>query len=319
MEEKKEISDMNVYKVKFLYLWRKTDFKYKAFFVYITFFLGVAHCGNEDFKCATPHYPPSFDCKKATTPLELEICRDPITSLYDAVLGYLYQSIYIFMNDKDKAALKKEQLQWLWGERVSAYKQDINIIKCREFAGYDWNKRLTLEYGNRICHLLKNHRNVLEKYFYAELAKYATEEEILPILRMAFLWNLFIHYYEEDSESSNGERFYDNETRMVKVNDEEWIVALRGQYLLQITNGDGGVFSFWLINSAEKTTRRLFIESKGGDTNENVVRGYIFDVNNDNGIITIGCGGYMENGKLPDKITHYRLNKAKTTIEVVKK
>lgn len=302
------------------YLRKRFSFVLKAFFVYSVFFLGVGNCGNQDFKRPIPHYPPSFNCKKASNSLELEICKDEVNSLYDAVLGLLYQIVYSSMSDKDKVALKKEQVQWLWGARASAYKKDVDITKTREFAGYNWIQRLTFEYGNRICHLLKNHQNILEKHFYAELATYATEEEIPPILKVAFLWNLFVHYYEfadlsdkDHSQTSNGYRYYDSETRMVKISDHEWLVIFRGSYLLQTTNRDGGALSFWIVNLAKKGIYRLPVENYA--YGKDVVQGYILDVNKN--IISIGSGGYMGQ-KPPVGTMHFRLNKDKTKIKLIK-
>lgn len=55
----------------------------------------------------------SYDCQKAKSFVEKEICKDPALSDLDDELGSLYQSAIDSSAAPAANALKKQQLQWL--------------------------------------------------------------------------------------------------------------------------------------------------------------------------------------------------------------
>jgi uncharacterized protein YecT (DUF1311 family) len=66
---------------------------------------------------------PSFDCTKASNNLEKMICSDPELSRIDVQLN----DVYLSLREKvaDKAALKKDQIQWMKNARLCTDKECV--------------------------------------------------------------------------------------------------------------------------------------------------------------------------------------------------
>lgn len=73
-------------------------------------------------------------------------------------------------------------------------------------------------------------------------------------------------------------------------------------------------YLFGLLTLIKKVYHGLPVENY--DRGKDVVQSYIVDVNKN--IITIGHGGYMEQ-KAPEETMHFRLNKDKTKMKLIKK
>lgn len=56
---------------------------------------------------------PSFDCKKAATPVEKTICNDAFTGFRDGALSKLYSGLVDSLIDRAREALRSEQRAWL--------------------------------------------------------------------------------------------------------------------------------------------------------------------------------------------------------------
>lgn len=56
---------------------------------------------------------PSFDCKKAATPVEKTICEDTFIGFRDGALGKLYSGLVDALTDRARETLRREQLKWL--------------------------------------------------------------------------------------------------------------------------------------------------------------------------------------------------------------
>ncbi|MHA1537530.1 MAG: lysozyme inhibitor LprI family protein [Alphaproteobacteria bacterium] len=56
---------------------------------------------------------PSFDCKKAATPVEKTICDDAFTGFRDGALGKLYSGLVKALSGKARKSLRQEQFLWL--------------------------------------------------------------------------------------------------------------------------------------------------------------------------------------------------------------
>lgn len=276
---------------------------------------------------------PSFDCKKAKAGIEKDICNCGTLSRYDAVLAYLYQSLRLLLPTQERDTLKKEQITWLLNDRLIAYKKDIKSRKQYEYnalhSKYNdpnaYIDRLTASYGDRVTYYLTHHQNLLEPFFYDQLGKYSNEEDIFWPFKCAFFWHLFVNYYAKskliyDPERVDSYRYFDSEEdmRMVRISDHEWLVVFRGNRILQITNGDGGMLSFWIIDHALKTTKLIQVEENYSQKSNNFIdhiQAYPITVTKDN--IVVGNGNHFEPDKKPRAIYYYRLNDAHTRLELV--
>lgn len=65
---------------------------------------------------------PSFDCAKATTKVEKQICDDWTLSAYDRWVAQLYKDLRGALDAKGQEALKAEQRAWLKDERNACEK-----------------------------------------------------------------------------------------------------------------------------------------------------------------------------------------------------
>jgi uncharacterized protein len=56
---------------------------------------------------------PSFDCKKAATPVEKTICQNGFIGFRDGALGKLYAGLVDALTDRARQALRRDQRAWL--------------------------------------------------------------------------------------------------------------------------------------------------------------------------------------------------------------
>ena len=56
--------------------------------------------------------PPSFDCVKAKTPVELLICEDAELSFLDRQMAYSYQRVLKAATAKHKETIRQQQAEW---------------------------------------------------------------------------------------------------------------------------------------------------------------------------------------------------------------
>lgn len=59
------------------------------------------------------HRSPSFDCRKAITFIESEICSNPQLSEIDALLGDIYKEARNILSPQAFKKIQKEELQWI--------------------------------------------------------------------------------------------------------------------------------------------------------------------------------------------------------------
>ena len=62
---------------------------------------------------ATSAHAASFDCRKASTPIEGLICADPQSSSLDEQIAARYNYLAGTISAADKKTLKADQLSWL--------------------------------------------------------------------------------------------------------------------------------------------------------------------------------------------------------------
>lgn len=74
---------------------------------------------------------PSFDCKKAATPVEKTICEYAFTSFRDGALGKLYSGLVDSLTDRAREALRRDQRTWLKArDRACGKVRDIARADC---------------------------------------------------------------------------------------------------------------------------------------------------------------------------------------------
>ena len=74
---------------------------------------------------------PSFDCKKAATPVEKTICENAFTSFRDGALGKLYSGLVDSLTDRAREALRRDQRTWLKArDRACGKVRDIARAGC---------------------------------------------------------------------------------------------------------------------------------------------------------------------------------------------
>lgn len=277
-------------------------------------------------------FGPSFNCSKATTKLEKAICSDKLTSDYDSIINYLYQAILRKLPPEEAISFKQEQKHWLSKEKEEAFKEDKQLIESNYFEGQAWVSRLQIAYGDRIKHLLASYKNLLAEFLFDEFEKQTAENSIPKPLKYAFFYYIFTNT-PESIEDEKGERRYnsalilDNEFRLTKLKEDSWLVAYRpSHYQLAITNGDGGIYRFYLLNLKQKILKPLKIESYYNigskpkfDTD---LQGFLMDINRDH--IVIGSGATKKKSPLgidscPKEKMLYKYDEYKNSLIILKK
>lgn len=278
------------------------------------------------------NFGPSFNCSKAATKIEKAICADKLTSDYDSVMNYLYQAILRKLPSEEAVSLKQEQKNWLSKEREEAFREDKRLIESNYFEGQAWVSRLQIAYGDRIKHLLSSYKNLLAEFLFGEFEKQTAENSIPKPLKYAFFYYIFTNA-PESIEHEKSERRYnsalilDNEFRLTKLKEDSWLVAYRpSHYRLAITNKDGGIYRFYLLNPKQKTLKLIKIESYYdlGSKQELVtdLQGFLMDINKDH--IVIGSGATKENPSLgidpcPEEKMLYKYDEYKNSLIILKK
>lgn len=101
-------------------------------------FISIVFLGLFSLACnATPEQKikASFNCSKASLPVELSICSDPALANLDLMLGKAYKSKRNSISKSDSVTLKKEQRSWLKTRINKCYVRDYNysskdVINC---------------------------------------------------------------------------------------------------------------------------------------------------------------------------------------------
>lgn len=214
---------------------------------------------------------PSFNCLHVHTSLEKQICKSRTTAEYDTILDYIYKTLLHILSEGEKESLKQSQKNWLKTEREESYKQDQSIIKEKTFSNQEdpdaWVRRLDISYAKRINDLLHQYKDELENILFKEIGRYDTEESIPFALKFSFFWNLFRNYEGFDPDSMYSSNAFDisKESRLCKLKSGKWLIAHRGNTLMQLTNRDGGAYRFFLLNPHKADLKPLMIQEKGDE------------------------------------------------------
>lgn len=80
------------------------------------------------FSYASYGFAASFDCSKASTPIEKAICSDPVLSRLDSDLGAAYISLKKSLSEAQFNQLQKEQRQWLSQRNTECQSADTDCL-----------------------------------------------------------------------------------------------------------------------------------------------------------------------------------------------
>jgi uncharacterized protein YecT (DUF1311 family) len=78
---------------------------------------------------SSKRFPTSFDCAKASNPVENAVCADPYLAEFDVSVASDYKKALNMV--ADKAALRAEQRQWL--ERMHRQCNDTPVVQCIQY------------------------------------------------------------------------------------------------------------------------------------------------------------------------------------------
>jgi len=84
----------------------------------------------------------SFDCSKASTLIEKEICKSPSLSALDIELSEIYNQMYGSIDSETKAYLKGKQLEWLKDERNSCPPEPRPYYTLEDCISQSYKKRI---------------------------------------------------------------------------------------------------------------------------------------------------------------------------------
>lgn len=243
----------------------------------------------------------SFNCKqKGLSPVEKMICESPFISSYDRLLHDMYSLILEKLPINEKENLKKEQKKWLKEDRFQAFKVEEEFGKKEGYAN-----TLAHSYGRRIKELCVKYSSMLKEALYSHLEtthkqKYLTKS-IQEMFFAAYFYDVFSEVKEEEEEGESSRlRTYlssNKQEHLLRQPDGTWLLVWNGTGYFQVTNRDGGCYSFKLIHPKERRIEIVEIEEKDNYRNliikTDYIQGYVFKITNNT--IVLASGGLIPN------------------------
>jgi len=209
---------------------------------------------------------PTFNCSKAKTPIEKSICtKHSALSYYDPILNTIFQVLKTTLPAEQFQLLKKQQLQWL--------------KQLKQLDGAD------TRYAKRISELSIQYKDYLQPYYLKALADGKMSSNLL----YAFMWFFYSDYDMSQAYSSDLALAKENLTdsmacgtqgcgtlgmldvnsafSILKFSPDLFIIAGQFNDMGEVTNSDGGVFSFYLAEPGKNKITLLKIQDTDNSGN----------------------------------------------------
>jgi hypothetical protein len=197
------------------------------------------------------------------------------TSQYDRALNDLYKLLMKHLSDEKKAELKTDQKKWLKKDRNVAFKAEADIRKNKTFADSErgYADRLLSAYGIRLRALCIRYTAELKKILFYKLSKIKSQEKLSPSLEVIFcIW--YHAQTDHQIETPRSTNVYSLETiqedRLLRQTDGAWLLLWRGNSYFDLTNNDGGCYSFKLISPTAQTIVDIQAEDHWAEKNQRI-------------------------------------------------
>ena len=215
----------------------------------IFIFLVALHCG-----CASAKQPvhASFDCAKASQPVEHAICGNAELASLDLEMAKIYKQRYQQLTDADKTKFKSEQRQWLQ-QRVhdcgitSKNATSESVITC-----------LKSLYGQRITQLHADDMEISDNYYMQSVKRKKFSAKDRYNWRMLAQW-------DDQCENPSVKKIPNSGLMFYPLNKEHYLLqVVCERYAYQ------SVYQYFIINLSTKPIRSIgIVFTQYQDNNQN--------------------------------------------------